>query len=116
MLSGLAGALSQKGLQLTGMSGRDPFLYTMENIILFCRVVLVANMLRGGSPKSPDDKKIHVTTSPIRWSVALIPIIFKAAGGARHGSGPQVCRLRRQRFCSFVWIGLEWRIAVTSPE
>lgn len=80
MLSGLAGALSQKGLQLTGISGRDPFLYTME-ISFYSAVVLVANMLRGSNPTSSEEKTKNVTTSSIRWSVALIPIIFKAAGG-----------------------------------
>ena len=80
MLSGLAGALSQKGLQLTGISGRDPFLYTME-ISFYSAVVLVANMLRGSNPTSSEEKTKNATTSSIRWSVALIPIIFKAAGG-----------------------------------
>ena len=46
-LSGLAGALSQKGLQLTGISGRDPFLYTVE-ISCFSAIALWFNMVRSG--------------------------------------------------------------------
>jgi UDP-sugar transporter A1/2/3 len=74
MLSGLAGALSQKGLQLTGISGRDPFLYTLE-ISFYSALVLLFNILRssGDATKKP--------TTKISWKHAIIPITCKAAGG-----------------------------------
>ena len=77
MLSGLAGALSQKGLQLTGIAGRDPFLYTME-ISFYSAIVLLTNMLRNNAKS---DGKPRTAKTPIPWKVALIPIVFKAAGG-----------------------------------
>lgn len=87
MLSGLAGALSQKGLQLTGISGRDPFLYTME-ISFYSAIVLLSNMLRnqntGDKTRGETTKKGDVASSNnarINWTYALIPIVWKAAGG-----------------------------------
>lgn len=85
MLSGLAGALSQKGLQLTGIRGRDPFLYTME-ISTYSAIVLLANMWFNLPHNSygkdcADDKKKDVASASIPWKMALIPIMFKAAGG-----------------------------------
>ncbi|KAI2507730.1 pyrimidine nucleotide-sugar transmembrane transporter [Fragilaria crotonensis] len=82
MLSGLAGALSQKGLQLTGIRGRDPFLYTME-ISTYSAIVLVANMWFNlpHNSNAKDDKQKGVASASIPWKMALIPIMFKAAGG-----------------------------------
>ena len=85
MLSGLAGALSQKGLQLTGIRGRDPFLYTME-ISTYSAIVLVANMWLSlphntNAKVCADDTKKDVASASIPWKTALIPIMFKAAGG-----------------------------------
>jgi UDP-sugar transporter A1/2/3 len=82
MLSGLAGALSQKGLQLTGISGRDPFLYTME-ISFYSAIVLLASMLRNNTDngKISGEKKSAPSTIKIDWKCALIPIVWKAAGG-----------------------------------
>ena len=75
-LSGLAGALSQKGLQMTGISGRDPFLYTVE-ISFFSAVTLLFNMVRSRSFSKAEWKNLKAAWT---WK-ALIPIIFKAAGG-----------------------------------
>lgn len=75
-LSGLAGALSQKGLQLTGITGRDPYLYTVE-ISFFSAVTLWFNMMRsnGFSKMEWEKQKAYWT-----WKT-MIPIIVKAAGG-----------------------------------
>lgn len=75
-LSGLAGALSQKGLQMTGISGRDPFLYTVE-ISFFSAITLLFNMIRSNAFSKDEWAKQKATWT---WK-ALIPIIFKAAGG-----------------------------------
>ena len=74
-LSGLAGALSQKGLQLTGIRGRDPFLYTVE-ISFYSALALLINMTRKGkmNPK--------VWTNRELWNArTLLPVVVKAAGG-----------------------------------
>lgn len=75
-LSGLAGALSQKGLQLTGITGRDPFLYTVE-ISFFSAATLWFNMMRSNvfSKMEWQKQKAYWT-----WK-AMIPIVVKAAGG-----------------------------------
>lgn len=75
-LSGLAGALSQKGLQLTGTMGRDPFLYTIE-ISFFSAATLWFNMMRSNvfSKLEWEKQKAYWT-----WKT-LIPIVVKAAGG-----------------------------------
>lgn len=75
-LSGLAGALSQKGLQLTGITGRDPFLYTIE-ISIFSAATLWFNMMRSNvfSKMEWQKQKAYWT-----WKT-LIPIFVKAGGG-----------------------------------
>jgi solute carrier family 35 (UDP-sugar transporter), member A1/2/3 len=76
-LSGLAGALSQKGLQLTGSRGRDPFLYTIE-ISSFSAVSLLFNMLCSSKALS----KLEWQKQRMCWNwKTLIPIIVKAMGG-----------------------------------
>jgi UDP-sugar transporter A1/2/3 len=75
-LSGLAGALSQKGLQLTGIAGRDPFLYTVE-ISFYSAITLWINMMR-----SNVFSKLEWEKQKAYWSFkTLIPIFVKAAGG-----------------------------------
>ena len=71
-LSGLAGALSQKGLQMTGIMGRDPFLYTVE-VSFFSAVALLVNMMKS-------QKSFLVTRAGWTWKT-FIPIVMKAAGG-----------------------------------
>mmetsp|Transcript_58804 Transcript_58804/g.143839 ORF Transcript_58804/g.143839 Transcript_58804/m.143839 type:complete len:417 (-) Transcript_58804:247-1497(-) len=75
-LSGLAGSLSQKGLQLTGISGRDPFLYTVE-ISFFSAVTLLINMIRSNVFTSMEWQKQRQYWT---WET-LIPIVVKATGG-----------------------------------
>jgi len=75
-LSGLAGALSQKGLQLTGITGRDPFLYTVE-ISFFSAVTLWLNMMRSNEFSSMEWQKQKAYWT---WKT-MIPIVVKAAGG-----------------------------------
>jgi UDP-sugar transporter A1/2/3 len=75
-LSGLAGSLSQKGLQLTGISGRDPFLYTVE-ISFFSAVTLLINMIRSNVFTFMEWQKQRQYWT---WET-LIPIVVKATGG-----------------------------------
>jgi UDP-sugar transporter A1/2/3 len=75
-LSGLAGALSQKGLQLTGIRGRDPFLFTIE-ISLFSAITLMINMLRTNFFSELDWQKQRAYWN---WKT-LIPIFMKASSG-----------------------------------
>ena len=84
-LSGLAGALSQKGLQLTGSKGRDPFLYTVE-ISFYSAVTLVLHMLvrsrADRSSSSPGSHRIEWDKQRLYWNwKTLIPILVKAGGG-----------------------------------
>lgn len=75
-LSGLAGALSQKGLQLTGIKGRDPFLYTME-ISLFSAITLLVHMARSNVFSNLEWQKQRQY-----WNrKTLIPIVLKASSG-----------------------------------
>jgi len=75
-LSGLAGALSQKGLQFAGMRGRDPFLFTIE-ISLFSAIALLINLLRSNFVSELDWKNQRS-----HWnSKTLIPIFMKASSG-----------------------------------
>jgi UDP-sugar transporter A1/2/3 len=90
--SGLAGALSQRGLQLTGGHGRDAYLYTMEISVFSALTLLVSLMLP--SLSSSSRRPVTTTTKETKkrtWSNPLvlegwtratwIPIIWKAAGG-----------------------------------
>jgi solute carrier family 35 (UDP-sugar transporter), member A1/2/3 len=73
LISGLAGALSQKGLQWTGFQGRDPFLYTVEISSYSAMVLLWTNVW--------NNKKGNGENVPVPWKVAWIPILCKAIGG-----------------------------------
>jgi len=75
-LSGLAGALSQKGLQLTGIGGRDPFLFTVE-ISFFSAITLLFNMIRTNEFSKFEWQKQKTYWN---WKI-LIPIFLKASGG-----------------------------------
>jgi solute carrier family 35 (UDP-sugar transporter), member A1/2/3 len=80
-LSGLAGALSQKGLQLTGIRGRDPFLYTIE-ISFYSALTLLFNMVRSGSNNGGAGSRMEWQKQRTFWNwKTLIPIVVKAAGG-----------------------------------
>ena len=77
-LSGLAGALSQKGLQLTGIRGRDPFLFTIE-ISFFSAVTLLVHMMRS---KANVFSEMEWQKQKQYWKKkTLIPIVLKASSG-----------------------------------
>ena len=79
LLSGLAGALSQRGLQLTGGTGRDPFLFTVE-VSVFSAAALWANLLRqspSSSSKPQQQQQLFRGWTTATW----IPIVCKAMGG-----------------------------------
>ena len=81
-LSGLAGALSQKGLQLTGIRGRDPFLFTVE-ISLFSAMTLLINLLRSNASnasKASDASYWEEQRAHWNWAT-LLPIFLKASSG-----------------------------------
>jgi UDP-sugar transporter A1/2/3 len=86
-LSGLAGALSQKGLQLTGIRGRDPFLYTIE-ISFYSAVTLLFNIVRS-SNNNDNNGTGNVLSNMMDWQKqkaywnwkTFIPIVVKATGG-----------------------------------
>jgi UDP-sugar transporter A1/2/3 len=84
-LSGLAGALSQKGLQIAGGVGRNAFLYTME-VSAFSGLVLLINLLCSTTnnqhateyyPKKQRTRDWFADWKPCM----LIPIICKAWTG-----------------------------------
>jgi UDP-sugar transporter A1/2/3 len=90
--SGLAGALSQRGLQLTGGHGRNAYLYTMEVSVFSALSLLVSLLLSSSSSRGPiTTTTTNTTREPKKWSNLLvvegwtratwIPIIWKAAGG-----------------------------------
>jgi UDP-sugar transporter A1/2/3 len=78
VLSGLAGAFSQKGLQLTGGTGRDPFLYAMEvsSYSGICLLVSVLIQRLRRQKKSTDTGWFAHWTWP-----TLLPVVLKAIGG-----------------------------------
>jgi len=79
-LSGLAGALSQKGLQLTGIGGRDPFLYTIE-ISFFSAIALLFSIIRSNH-KNDFSLQLEWQKQKKYWNwKTLIPIVLKAFGG-----------------------------------
>jgi len=72
--SGLAGSLSQKGLQLTGGAGRNASLYTIE-VAGFSALCLLVSML---SDRTKKEKSIPFEY----WSFSTFyPIVLKALGG-----------------------------------
>jgi len=85
LLSGFAGALSQKGLQLYGGNGRDPYLYTIE-VSFFSAVCLLASVVFGKKDGMSGDVQEHQTLKNrgyfAHWTWGtLIPIFIKALGG-----------------------------------
>jgi UDP-sugar transporter A1/2/3 len=79
--SGLAGAFSQRGLQLTGGHGRDAYLYTMELSVFSALTLLVSLSVsrRGATTTTTSSKKNNLLEG---WTKQTwIPIIWKAAGG-----------------------------------
>jgi solute carrier family 35 (UDP-sugar transporter), member A1/2/3 len=98
-LSGLAGAFSQRGLQLVGGTGRNAFLFTIE-VSFYSALALIVSMLWNNhhhhlrNNKSSNNNRNTTESakaSPFSWSKvwaqrsdilkALIPITVKAMGG-----------------------------------
>jgi UDP-sugar transporter A1/2/3 len=74
-LSGLAGSLSQKGLQMTGISGRNAYLYTVEvsfysAVCLFVSLIVSTRFQFSGTSFF---QSCNAST--------LLPICLKACGG-----------------------------------
>ncbi|CAB9510652.1 CMP-sialic acid transporter 5 [Seminavis robusta] len=91
-LSGLAGAFSQRGLQIVGGNGRNAFLYTVE-VSFFSALTLfitqgfsmLMTLMKKQQPKQQqqlDNDGKKETDSNHNWTwQALIPITSKAMGG-----------------------------------
>lgn len=91
-LSGLAGAFSQRGLQLVGGTGRNAFLFTIE-VSFFSALSLVVSMVWNHYYSRNNKKIIDTRTkfSSFSWTKiwehrsdilqTLIPITVKAMGG-----------------------------------
>ena len=84
-ISGLAGTLSQKGLQLAGEGGRNAFLYTVE-ISFFSAVCLLVSISRGRIAHMASTIKGKRDTQPQslfqNWTPeTILPICLKAFGG-----------------------------------
>lgn len=77
-ISGLAGALSQKGVQMAGGTGRNPYLYTME-LGLFSCISLIVSMFatKNGREALSEEGSIFKYWTPL----SLIPIVVRALGG-----------------------------------
>ena len=77
-ISGLAGALSQKGVQVAGGSGRNPYLYTMELGLYSC-ISLIISMFatKNGRKALQEEGSIFKHWTPL----SLIPIVVRALGG-----------------------------------
>ena len=91
-LSGLAGAFSQRGLQMVGGTGRNAFLYTVE-VSFFSAVTLLVmtvgstvcwgkNNYAGSVIVPAEDNSTTTTTNEASWPwQTYIPIATKAMGG-----------------------------------
>lgn len=77
-ISGLAGALSQKGVQMAGGKGRNPYLYTME-LGLFSSISLLISMFatKNGRKSLREEGGIFKHWTPF----SVIPVAVRALGG-----------------------------------
>lgn len=77
-ISGLAGALSQKGVQMAGGTGRNPYLYTME-LGLFSSISLLCSLFvtKNGRKSLREEGGIFKHWTPL----SIIPIASRALGG-----------------------------------
>ena len=78
-ISGLAGALSQKGVQLSGGFGRNPYLYTMElGLYSSCSLLFSLFATKNGRKSlSSEEGGLFKYWTPF----SLIPITVRALGG-----------------------------------
>lgn len=88
-LSGLAGSLSQRGLQMVGSHGRNAYLFTMEvsfySTLFLLASILVDHQLRPSgtmmAASTQHQPQPQIGKIP-KWTVqSLIPITLKAMGG-----------------------------------
>jgi len=77
-ISGLAGALSQKGVQFAGGKGRNPYLYTME-LGLYSSISLLFSLFatKNGRKALSQEGGIFQHWTPL----SIIPIAVRALGG-----------------------------------
>mmetsp|Transcript_35083 Transcript_35083/g.74014 ORF Transcript_35083/g.74014 Transcript_35083/m.74014 type:complete len:420 (+) Transcript_35083:113-1372(+) len=77
-ISGLAGALSQKGVQMAGGKGRSPYLYTME-LSVYSSISLLISMFatKNGRKALSEEGSIFKHWTPL----SIIPITVRAMGG-----------------------------------
>lgn len=77
-ISGLAGALSQKGVQVAGGSGRNPYLYTMELGLFSCISLIISIFAtKNGRKALKEEGGIFNHWTPL----SIIPIVVRALGG-----------------------------------
>lgn len=88
-LSGFAGALSQRGLQLAGGGiGRDPYLYTVEISVYSALTLTVPLLIHGGRNNFSWDGWTYKTLIPILWKALggiLTALVHKSAGSVTKG-------------------------------
>jgi UDP-sugar transporter A1/2/3 len=77
-ISGLAGALSQKGVQMAGGKGRNPYLYTME-LGLYSSISLLVSLVvtKDGRKSLKEESGIFRYWTPL----SIIPVAVRALGG-----------------------------------
>mmetsp|Transcript_16259 Transcript_16259/g.35382 ORF Transcript_16259/g.35382 Transcript_16259/m.35382 type:complete len:419 (+) Transcript_16259:174-1430(+) len=77
-ISGLAGALSQKGVQMAGGKGRSPYLYTME-LSVYSSFSLLISMFatKNGRKSLSEEGGIFKHWTPL----SIVPIACRALGG-----------------------------------
>lgn len=77
-ISGLAGALSQKGVQMAGGKGRSPYLYTME-LSVYSSISLFVSIFatKKGRQSIREEGGLFNNWTPL----SIIPIAVRALGG-----------------------------------
>lgn len=77
-ISGLAGALSQKGVQMAGGKGRNPYLYTME-LGLYSSISLLISMVATKSGRESLSGENGIFK---HWTIfSIIPVAVRSFGG-----------------------------------
>ena len=77
-ISGLAGALSQKGVQLSGGFGRNPYLFTMElGLYSSCSLLFSLFATKNGRKSLSEEGGLFKHWTPL----SIIPITIRALGG-----------------------------------
>ena len=77
-ISGLAGALSQKGVQVAGGSGRNPYFYTMELGLYSCISLIISLFAtKNGRKALREEGGVFKHWKPL----SIIPVAVRAFGG-----------------------------------